>query len=231
MPGVAKPRQRHLQGQKQYRIIPSRFPPIPLFERLVDADELEIAYAIESLTNDRLQVEAGNLYLLEKSDWVSGPGASVVMAAFTHVGQPSRFSNGDYGVYYAGLDEETAIRETVFHTERRLRETDEPPIDVEMRCYVGTIAMPLDDIRGDTYARFRDPDLSTWPRCQVFAATRREAGANGLLYRSARHLDGRCIAAFTTRAVSRPRQGKHFQYCWDGERVAQYREIKAVHQL
>ncbi|MBT8078039.1 MAG: RES family NAD+ phosphorylase [Gammaproteobacteria bacterium] len=228
---MAKPRQRNLEGKKQYRIIPSRFPPIPLFERLVDPDELEIAYAIESLTNDRLQAEAGNLHLLDKSDWVTGPGASVVMAAFTHVGQPSRFGDGSYGVYYAGLSEETAIRETVFHTERRLRETAEPAINVEMRCYVGTITLSLDDIRGAAYAEYRDPDLATWPRCQAFAVQRRQIGAHGLLYRSARHDDGQCVAAFRTRAISRPRQGKHFQYCWDGERVVQYREVRAVHQL
>lgn len=228
---MAKPRQRNLKGQKQYRIIPSRFPPIPLFERLVDPDELEIAYAIESLTNDRLQAQTGNLFLLDKREWVTGPGASVVMAAFTHIGQPSRFSDGSYGVYYAALDEETAIRETVFHTERRLRETAEAPINVEMRCYVGSIERPMDDIRGEAYVSYRDPDLSTWPRCQAFGAERRQAAANGLLYRSVRHSGGVCIAAFKTGTVSLPRQGKHFQYCWDGDRVIQYREIRAVHRL
>ena len=37
-----------------YRLIPSHFPPIALFENLLDPTELEAAYALESLTNDRL---------------------------------------------------------------------------------------------------------------------------------------------------------------------------------
>ena len=53
-----------------YRIIPSHFPPISLFENLLDPDELEAAYALESLTNARLQDEAGHILLVEKDDRV-----------------------------------------------------------------------------------------------------------------------------------------------------------------
>src|SRR5690606_31405237 len=121
------PRRRNIAGTTQYRIVPSIFPPVALFETLVAAEELEVLYAIESLTNDRLNAQAGNLYLVPKEEWVTGPGASVVMAAFTHIGRASRFSAGAYGVYYAGRDLDTAIAETVFHSERRLRDTDEEP--------------------------------------------------------------------------------------------------------
>lgn len=38
-----------------YRLIPSHYPPIALFENLLDPGELDAAYALESLTNDRLQ--------------------------------------------------------------------------------------------------------------------------------------------------------------------------------
>lgn len=231
MPGADKPRRRNLSGEKQVRIVPSRFPPIALFERLVDADELEIAYAIESLTNDRVQAEAGDLYLLDKGDWVTGPGASIVMAAFTHIGRPSRFSNGSYGVYYAARDEATAIAETVFHTERRMRETAEAPIELEMRCYLGTIRAPLHDIRGAAYAELRDPDLGTWPRCQAFAADLRAATSMGLLYKSARHDGGECIGAFRPRAVSRPRQGRHLRYGWNGERIDRVIDVRRIRVL
>ena len=231
MPGAVKLRRRNLVGVRQFRIIPTRFPPIALFERLVDADELEAAYAIESLTNDRAQAEAGNLYLVDKEDWVTGPGASVVMAAFTHIGRESRFSDGRYGVYYAALEEATAIAETVFHAERRMRETEEPAIELEMRCYTGTIQSPLDDIRGKAYAHLRDPDLSTGPVCQAFAAERRAAASLGLLYRSARADDGQCVAAFSPQAVSRPRQGKHLRYCWNGDRIERVIDIKSIRLL
>ncbi len=225
------PRRRHLQGSRQIRIIPTRFPPIELFETLVSPDELEIAYAIESLTNDRIQAEAGDLYLVPKAEWLTGPGASVVMAAFTHIGRPSRFSDGRYGVYYAGRDTETAIAETVFHTERRLRDTDEPPIELDMRSHIGTVAAPLEDIRGPRYAHLRDPDIRTWPACQRFGARRREAGAWGLVYRSARRPDGECIAALRPGAVSRPVQGEYLRYCWNGARIDRVLSVNEIREL
>ncbi len=225
------PRRRHLQGSRQIRIIPTRFPPIELFETLVSSEDLEVAYAIESLTNDRVAAEAGDLYLVPKEEWRTGPGASVVMAAFTHIGRESRFSDGRYGVYYAGRDERTAIAETVFHTERRLRDTDEPPIELDMRSHVGTVEAPLEDIRGPRYAHLRDPDIRTWATCQRFGASRRGAGAAGLLYRSVRRAGGECIAAFRPRAVSLPVQGRRLRYCWDGARIDRVLSVDEVREL
>lgn len=225
------PRKRHIQGASQVRVIPSRFPPIDLFETLVEADELAILYALEALTNDRIQAQVGNLHLVAREDWVTGPGASVVMAAFTHIGRASRFSKGDYGIYYAGRDEDTAIAETVFHTERRLRDTAEPAIEIDMRCYLGDVAEPLEDIRGKAYRALQQPDLSSWPDCQKFGAERRAEGAQGLLYASARHPGGECIAAFRPRAVSRPVQGKHLRYRWNGSRIDAVLSITEIREL
>jgi hypothetical protein len=232
MPGAARaPRRRRLAGQRQYRIVPSRFPPIGLFERLVSPDELEVAYAIEGLTNDRLRAQAGDLHRVPRDQWVTGPGASVVMAPFTHVGRDSRFSDGSYGVYYAALDEDTAIAETAFHVARFLRQTREPPIEVDQRLYIGRIVEPLDDVRGAAYAHLGDPDLATYPTCQAFGRERRAAGSWGLLYRSARRSDGECIGAFRPKAVTLPTQSRHFRYVFDGERVATVLTISEVRDL
>lgn len=224
-------RRRDLRDRRQYCIIPSRFPPIELFETLVSPENLEVAYAIESLTNDRLRAAAGELHRVPREDWVTGPGATVVMAAFTHIGRSSRFSDGRYGVYYAALDEDTTIAETVFHTERFLRQTAEPAIEVEQRCYVGHALQPLDDIRGAVYAAFRNPDLASYPVCQAFAAEQRAAGSWGLSYRSARREAGECIAAFRTRTVSLPMHGKHFRYRWDGTRIDRVLTVSDVRML
>lgn len=225
------PRRRNLTGTAQYRILPSVFPPVSLFETLVSADELEVLYAIESMTNDRLQAQAGNLHLVPKEEWVTGPGASIVMAAFTHIGRESRFSAGEYGVYYAGRDVDTAIAETVFHSERRLRDTDEEAIELDMRCYAGTVATALEDVRGRRFIHLQDPDLASWPVCQAFGRRRRDAGAFGLLYRSVRHDGGECIAGFRPRAVSLPMQGQHFRYRWNGERIDRVMTVSRIREL
>ncbi|WP_198263931.1 RES family NAD+ phosphorylase [sulfur-oxidizing endosymbiont of Gigantopelta aegis] len=147
MPGVdKKPRQKNIKGLKHYRIIASRYPPVGLFEKLVDPDELDILFEIESLTNDRLREQVGDISLIANEDRMTGSGSSPVMAAFTHIGHPSRFTEGQtYGVYYAGLNHGTAIKEICFHHERNLSFTHEPACELQMRCYVGTVRLPLHD--------------------------------------------------------------------------------------
>jgi len=91
------PRPVRLRWAGQYRIISAHFPPIDLFEPILDPEDLETAYQIESMTNERLRDETGEIALVARQDRVSGPGSSIVMAAFTHVGYPSRFTAGASG--------------------------------------------------------------------------------------------------------------------------------------
>src|SRR5215831_16605751 len=153
-----EPRTVRLRWPKIYRIIPSKFPPINFFERIVAPEQMEAAWYLESLTNDRLRDETGDISLVPKDERLSGPGASVVMASFTHIGIPSRFSDGSYGVYYAARSLETAVRETAFHRTRFLAATYEAPGEVGMRVYVGRIKAPLRDVRGPRFKFLHDPD-------------------------------------------------------------------------
>ncbi len=223
-----KARRKNLQGRKQYRIVPSRYPPIELFEALVDSEEFDVLYELESLTNDRLRDEVGEISLVPAAERLTGPGATPVMAAFTHIGRLSRFSDGSYGVYYAGLSIETAILETRFHQAHFLSLTNEAPCELQMRCYIGTVVLPLHDIRGQAFEALKSPNMTTYPICQQFAAALRDKGSNGLYFKSARDSNGECIGAFKPIAVSRVKQGKHYSYRWDGEQIATVLEVKAV---
>ena len=220
MPGVAEPPLADLTGTAQYRVVPSRYPPIDVFERIADPGELELIIALESMTNPRLLQEAGDISLVAREDRLTGPGSTPVMAAFTHIGQPSRFTDGSYGIYYAALEQDTALRETVFHRERFLAASNEPPCELEMRMYAGKLARPLHDIRGENYRELHAADLAVYPATQRFGAELRGHGSAGLLYPSARNEGGVCLAAFKPVAVSIPAQSKHFLYRWDGERIA-----------
>lgn len=219
-----------LKGLHHYRIVSSRYPPIALFEALVDPEELDILFAIEAMTNDRLREEAGEISLVPAAERLIGPGASPVMAAFTHIGNFSRFSDGSYGVYYAGLSAETAILETKFHREGFLSMTAEPPCELEMRCYIGSIQLPLHDIRARAYAQYRQPDINSYPICRKLAESLRRCGSAGLYYKSARDPQGECIAAFKPIAVSTVQQGKHYLYKWNGASIDSVLEVKAVLQ-
>lgn len=215
-----------LIGQSNFRIIPSVLPPINFFEDLVDAAEMETLWEIENLTNERIRQDIGDIFLVSSEDRVSGPGSSVIMAAFTHVYQPSRFTDGSYGVYYAGLSLITAIHETVFHRERFLSATEEDACEITMRSYESTIAKPLHDIRTDNFIDYHHPHDYT--HSQAFARKLREAKSWGLVYKSVRHAGGECIAAFRPPALTIPKQTSHFKYIWNGEKITSVYDTKLV---
>jgi hypothetical protein len=57
-----------------WRVVPSRFPPIQLFERVADPADLDAVFAVEALTNDRLREETGDLARVAPAERVTGPG-------------------------------------------------------------------------------------------------------------------------------------------------------------
>lgn len=204
---------------KQFRIIPSKFPPINFFEKLVKADQMAEIFYLESLTNDRLIEEIGDISLVLPEDRVCGKGSSIVMAAFTHIGKESRFTDGSYGIYYAAKDLKTAILETVFWREKFLAYTNESPCEVDMRVYIGEILKPLHDIRGPAFKHLHDPN--DYSSAQSYAAKLRSLSSFGILYNSVRDEGGQCIGAFRPSAVSIPIQSKHLTYVWNGEKISQ----------
>jgi hypothetical protein len=220
------PQQIRLRWQKIYRVVASKHPPINVFENIVGAHQMETAWYIESLTNDRLRDESGAAPLVAPEDRLQAPGASIVMAAFTHIGRPSRFSDGSYGVYYAARTLETAVRETAYHRARFLAATQEAPGEIDMRAYVGRPLKPMLDIRGAKYDALHDPQ--DYSAAQAFAKPLRDAGNWGLVYRSVRHPGGECVAAFKPQAVSVPIAGAALAYVWDGTRISQVYEKSEV---
>lgn len=217
---------RNVVGRKQFRIIPSVYPPINFFEDLVDPSEMEALWEIESLTNERLLQETGDIHLVTPADRVSGPGASIIMAAFTHIHFPSRFSDGSFGVYYAGLSLETAIHETVYHRERFLKATQENPGEITMRLYEGKILRPLEDIREAQFQSLHNPNDYT--QSQQFGKELRATQAWGLVYNSVRHPSGACIGIFRPPAVSIPKPSSHFRYLWNGQRITEVFDLKSI---
>ena len=220
-----------LPHQKQFRIIPSVYPPINFFEDLVDPEEMETLWEIESLTNERLRQEAGDIFLVPREDRVCGPGSSIIMAAFTHISvdRPTRFSNGSFGVYYAGLSQETAIRETIYHRERFLRFTQEDPCEITMRLYEGKIKKPLHDIRGEDFLSLHNPDH--YLDAQKFGNELKKNNSWGMLYRSVRHAGGYCIAALRPPTVSIPHDISHLKYVWDGESICEVLRTQSLIKL
>ncbi|MGN6312655.1 MAG: RES family NAD+ phosphorylase [Rhodanobacteraceae bacterium] len=226
---MTNPPVKRIRWQRACRIVPSRFPPVGVFDAIADPKDLDALYAIEALTNPRLREEWGELAQVPRDRRVSGPGSTPLMAAFTHLNpEGSRFSDGSYGVLYLAHTVDTAIAETVYHREKFLAATNEPPIDLPMRCYATGVHGTLHDIRKGFKVE-HDPD--NYAASQKLGARLRGEGSNGVAYDSVRHVGGECVALFYPDLASPCVQSRHFLYCWDGKQIAQVLEISAVRRV
>lgn len=201
-----------------HRIVPSIFPPRGLFDAVADPADLDAVFALEALTNDRLREQLGHLRRIPPERRVSGPGTTPVMSAFTHVHPDGgRFSTAKFGAYYAARELPTAIAETVYHRERFLRASNEPPIDLQMRSYQGNVRADLHDVRGGDWPRLHDPH--SYAISQAFATRLRDKGSEGIVFDSVRKPGGQCVALFFPDLIGPVKQGPHLLYRWDGGRI------------
>ncbi|NVZ67249.1 RES family NAD+ phosphorylase, partial [Pseudomonas gingeri] len=108
-----------LSGERlqAYRLVNSKFPPIAVFDDVADADEFEVLYQVQALTNPRLRNELDQLELIPRDEIPFGiPGCAYATAPFTHVNPAgSRFSDGSFGVLYLAETMETALAEVKHH--------------------------------------------------------------------------------------------------------------------
>jgi hypothetical protein len=219
------PPLRRVSWNRATRIIATRYPPINLFERLSSDPALwDAMIAVEMLVNPRVRDAVGQIRLVSPDQRVSGPGASFVMAAFTHVNPlGSRFSDGSYGVYYAAREIETAIAETAFHFGRIALDSSDPPRYENFRVLVSRVDdrfHDVDQVSAERRTQLLDPD--SYALSRAFGRQAREAGSRGLQYTSVRRPAGRCLAVLQPRSAGLPTIAGHLQYHWDGQRVRRY---------
>ncbi|MGZ5157275.1 MAG: RES family NAD+ phosphorylase [Caldimonas sp.] len=217
-----------------YRLIPSRYPTVGLYDAIADPADLDAVYAIEALANPRLRDEIGELHLVPADERVSGPGATPVMAAFTHLNpEGSRFSDGSYGVYYAAHSLATAVAEVSHHRAVFLRRTDEPAIDLDLHLITANVEADLHDLGragpAERFAAALDPDDYGPP--QRLGRALREGGSWGLRYPSVRDPDGECVGIFRPRALRHAKATAHIALHWDGQRITHWYEKRQPHPL
>jgi RES domain len=216
------------------RIIRSLHPPIDLFEDIASPEDWPLLISAEMKTNPRLAETIGNLDLVPPARRVSGPGATFLMAPFTHTSpdRPSRFGDGKSGVLYVGDIFETALAETIHHHERFMAATaQEAGWTSQFRELVVDVAGALHDIRDGRpeFAPFLAAD--DYSASQKLSAALRAAGSEGIVYPSVRHRGGSCVALFFPDLASNLRQGRHLDYHWDGQRVDLVRDLSTPHRV
>lgn len=204
------------------RLISTRYPTIGVFDDIAaNEDDLRAAFILEQMTNGRLAPLA-RLRAIPNGGIAAGPTASIAMAAFLHCSDSgSRFNDGKLGAWYAATETQTAIAETIYHNERRLRASAGGfPNRIQMRELVVHVDMDFMDVRGlsaTNPALYHPTDYSgsqafgmqnRWP----FSAN----PADGVVYDSVRRPGGTNICIFRPTALPLPIvQGEHYDYVWD----------------
>ena len=224
---MVDPQVVRVKWSRTHRIVRSRFPPIDLFEDIADPADWDAILSAETKTNPRIAESVGLLGLVPENRRVAGKGASWAMAPFVHISsdRPSRFTDGSFGVYYAGDRVEVALFETIHHHARFMTSTAEPAgWASDFRELVGTLDSDLHDIQDvEQFPVYYDPDDYRAPRS--FAQEIRASNANGILYQSVRYPDGKAVALFWPDTAGIPVQGQHFSYYWDGDRVSRVKNL------
>ena len=200
-----------LASRPTYRLIPSRFPPIGLFDTVATAADLPAVLDLVGWTNDRLVLE--RLNRLPESDWVFGrPNSSVVMASFMHVAPGGmRFNASELGAWYAAAALLTAVAEVGHHLRREAVATSVTTLTRTYRTYTATLAGQFVDLRGQAAARPELYDLKSYARSQPFGEGVRSSGGNGIVYDSLRHVGGENVVAYVTRDIEDVVQTDHYE--------------------
>ena len=160
------------------RLLPSKYSESVL-TRIADNDEdLQLIFALDSATNDRLLAE-GNLRLgITARELVfEVPYSRIINAAYTHPHpQGARFSTPYRGAWYAGLELATAKAEVLFHRAVQFAEIHwQQPEELEYDQYTADFNGCFHDLRPSA---FSDEERACSSPTAGFAST---AGGSGPL--------------------------------------------------
>jgi RES domain-containing protein len=151
------------------------------------------------------------------------------MAAFTHLNpQGSRFSDGNYGVFYCAHDRETAIAETRYHQALFMAATEELPMRLQMRLYTVEAQGEVADLREASRADPRIVDPDDYGTSQSVGRTLRKQDAQGILYPSVRHPGGECLAALRTGILKNCLHAAYLEYNWNGRAIDAVFEVSQL---
>jgi hypothetical protein len=197
--------------QPSWRLIPSRFPPIGLFDTVATAADLEAVMELAGWTNDRLV--ADRLDRLPRAEWIYGRvNASIVMAAFLHVAPGgARFNGPELGAWYAAAEINVAVAEVGHHLRREAVARGLAAATRTYRAYSARLDGAYLDISGWRESR---PELyapDSYSASQAFGESFRAGGGDGILYGSVRLSGGMNVAAYRPSKVNDVVQAAHYE--------------------
>lgn len=198
------------------------------FDDIADPADWPLLSSGEQATSPTHRTGVGDYRPVPAERRVAGPGSVHLMAPFVHVSpdRASRFSDGSFGVLYAGRTMEVALFETMHHHGRFMAATDqaqgwtsrflEISLDIEASLY------DLRDL-GPGADPFLDPE--SYAPAQALGVELRDTGGDGIAYPSVRCAGGECSALFYPDVASNVREQRYLDYHWNGSRIDFYRDL------
>ncbi len=191
-----------------------------LFDDVAHADEFEVLYQIQALTNPRLQNELGRPELIARDEIPFGiPGCAYATAPFTHLNPAgSWFSAGHFDVLYLAKTMETAPAEVRYHQNNYGSKVhglnDERLVLRGLSCHFTEAAMK-DAARLPLTDPIYDPD--DYSHSHALGSAIKADQCPGLRYWSVRHAAYHCWALMTPRLVLSIVQTAHDEMIWNGK--------------
>ncbi len=197
-----------------FRLIPSRFPPINIYERVIANDRLEEVVQIENVTNPRLKSTAELTGGLHPIDPLSPRLQNWNVAPFAYSNpEGSRYFRPGYACLELAEDLQTALAISVRRRERFLGRTAEPAIDLIMRVLKTPVAGRFVDMRR------LSSSLPLKDRWMLGDAVIKQ-GFDGVLFNSPERPSAACVAVLKESTLGRSQQAQHFHFVWDGRRIS-----------
>lgn len=199
-----------------FRLIPSRFPPVNVYEGVIASDRHDEIVAVENITNPRLR----SLSRLQQSAQIDSDADPRLqnwnLAPFAY-GNPdgTTFFGEDRPCLELSFERQTALAVSVAKRESFMQNTGEAPIGLDMRMLCTPVSGTFWDLRD-----VEQPPVGLDEELRRKIGARMPEGAEGILYRPLERPTGTCIAIVTGDVLQRSQQTVHFRYVWDGKRIS-----------
>jgi hypothetical protein len=202
--------QRRIDWSSSFRLIPSRFPPVQLYEPIAPEGDWDALKRIETMTNPRLRGALG-LLLPEDEGKID---QNWLIAPFAYPDpEPSSYGDGSFGYSVVAESLHSALLIAIQRREAFLRSTTEGPTRLVMRVIKVPLKAQLADL---SHIDAADPAL----RIQI--NEQRTAKSHGVLVKGPRGKDDRLAIVLRPTAFIPPAvQAQHYCFLWNGERIHQ----------
>ncbi|HET9095439.1 MAG TPA: RES family NAD+ phosphorylase [Candidatus Baltobacteraceae bacterium] len=185
--------------------------------------------ALLALTNPVERHRSGDKVIVPPEDDYVGDHKEYVLGPFARPSE-SRFSDGSFGVLYAGITYETARAEAAYWTDKFFIDTTLPPGSVARTQWLSFRATSpnMADVRAKSGGIASIYDPKDYVVSRRWGAALYSAKHDGVYYDSVRDKGGECVGAFVPRIVSNVRLKQVVEFVWDGARVSQVRLVDRI---